>query len=89
MMYSDDQRLLLGRDVLLMNFIALSLEHYDSLSSYIEYYNEDSLHRPLDIGSYQTLPKALSDKKAAKAIGESNPNWMEVESEWRCDIILV
>lgn len=73
MIYSDDQKFLLDRDILLVNFIALSLEHYDSLSSHIEHYNEDSLHRSLDIGSYQTSLKVFSDKKAAKAIEESNP----------------
>ncbi len=81
MMYSDDPRFLLGRDALLMNFIALSLGHYESLSAYIKYCNENRLHRPLDIGSYQTLPEAFSDKKATKAIRKNNPNWMEMESE--------
>ena len=75
-MYSDDQKFLLGRDALLTNFIALSLGHYESLSVYIKYYNENRLHRPLDIGNYQTLPEAFSDKKSTKVIRENNPNWM-------------
>ena len=55
--------------------------HYESLSAYIEYYNEDRLHRSPDIDNYQTPLKAFSDKRATKAIRKGNPNWMESESE--------
>lgn len=51
--------------------------HYESLSAYIEYYNEDRLHWSLDIDNYQTPLRAFSDKKATKAIREGSPNWME------------
>lgn len=50
------------------------VRHYESLSAYIEYYNEDRLHWSLDIDNYQTPLRAFSDKKATKAIREGNPN---------------
>ena len=55
--------------------------HYESLSAYIEYYNEDRLHFSLDIDNYQTPLMAFSDKKAAKAIREDNPKWMEEDTD--------
>ena len=56
------------------------VRHYESLSAYIEYYNEDGLHGSLDIDNYQTPLREFSDKKITKAIREGNPNRME-ESE--------
>ncbi len=55
--------------------------HYDRLSSYVTYYNEDRLHFSLDIDNYQTPLRAFSDKKASKAIREGNPNWMEEDAD--------
>lgn len=51
--------------------------HYESMSAYIEYYNEERLHFSLDIDNYQTPLRAFSDKKASSAIRKGNPKWME------------
>ena len=54
--------------------------HYESLSRYIEYYNERRLHFSLDIDNYETPLKALFTKKATEAIRKKDPKWMEVDS---------
>ena len=55
--------------------------HYESLSRYIEYYNERRLHFSLDIDNYETPPpKAFFTKKAAEAIRKKDPKWMEADS---------
>ena len=54
--------------------------HYESLSSYIEYYNERRLHFSLDIDNYETPLKAFFTKKATEAIRKKDPKWMEAGS---------
>ena len=51
--------------------------HYESLSAYVQHYNERRLHFSPDIDSLQTPLRACSDKKATDAIRKSNPEWME------------
>ncbi len=55
--------------------------HYESLSAYMEYYNEERLHFSLDIDNYQTPLRAFSDKKATDAIREGDPQWMEKDAD--------
>ncbi len=50
--------------------------HYESLSAYMEYYNERRLHFSLDIHNHQTPLRAFSDKKATDAIRKTHPKWM-------------
>ena len=49
------------------------IHHYDSMSEYIEYYNETRLHFSLDMRNYETPLKAFSAGKATKAIRTKNP----------------
>ena len=51
--------------------------HYESLSAYVEYYNERRLHFALDMAGRQTPLRAFSDKEATKAIRKNDPQWME------------
>ena len=53
--------------------------NHESLSAYIEYYNEERLHFSLDIYDHQTPLRAFSDKKATDTIRKNNPKWMEEE----------
>ena len=55
------------------------LHHFDSIASFMQYYNEDRLHFSLDIHNRQTPLRAFSDKIATKSIRKSNPKWMEVD----------
>ncbi len=55
--------------------------HYESMSEYMAYYNEDRPRFSLDIDNYQTPLKAFHDKEAVAAIRESNPGWMEAEAD--------
>ncbi len=61
--------------------IETEIHHYDSLSSYIEYYNERRLHFSLDIDNYETPLQAFSVRKATKAIREKDPKWMERDTD--------
>ena len=54
--------------------------HYESMSAYIGYYNEERLHFSLDIDNYQTPLRAFSDKKATEAIRNKYPKWMEEDT---------
>ena len=54
--------------------------HYESLSAYVEYYNERRLHFSLDIDNYETPLKAFHSKRATDAIRKDNPKWMEEDS---------
>ncbi len=56
------------------------IHHYDSMSEYIEYYNERRLHFSLDMRNYETPLKAFSARKATKAIRTKNPQWMETDT---------
>ena len=56
------------------------IHHYDSLSEYIEYYNERRLHFSLDMKNYETPLKAFFTRKATEAIRSTDPKWMEAES---------
>ena len=47
--------------------------HYESMSSYIEFYNEERLHFSLDIDNYQTPLRAFYDKKANRCDQERQP----------------
>ena len=51
--------------------------HYESLSAYVEYYNERRLHFALDIDRGQTPLRAFYDKRATEAIRKNDPGWME------------
>ena len=55
--------------------------HYESMSAYIEYYNEERLHFSLDIDNYQTPLRAFYDKKTDEAIRKNNPKWMEEDTD--------
>ena len=55
--------------------------HYESLSAYIEYYNEKRLHFSLDIDNYQTPLRAFHDKMATRVIRENDPEWMEKDAD--------
>ena len=52
---------------------------YGSLSAHIGHRNEDGPHRSLGMDNWQTPLGALSDRGAAGAIREGNPNRMEGE----------
>ena len=54
--------------------------HYESMSAYIEYYNEERLHFSLDIDNYQTSLRAFADKKATESIRNKYPKWMEEDA---------
>ena len=56
------------------------IHHYESLSEYIEYYNERRLHFSLDMHNYETPLKAFSARKATEAIRTKNPQWMEADT---------
>ena len=56
------------------------IHHYESLSEYIEYYNERRLHFSLDMRNYETPLKAFSARKATEAIRVNDPQWMEVDT---------
>ena len=56
------------------------IHHYESLSEYIEYYNERRLHFSLDMRNYETPLKAFSARKATEAIRANDPQWMEVDT---------
>ncbi len=56
------------------------IHHYDSLSEYIEYYNERRLHFSLDMHNYETPLKAFSARKATEAIRIKDPQWMEIDA---------
>ena len=56
------------------------IHHYESLSRYIEYYNECRLHWSLDIDNYETPLLAFRNKKATDAIRNDNPKWMEEDT---------
>ena len=51
--------------------------YWNTLSAYVEYYNERRLHFSLDIKNHQTPLKAFSDKKVTEAARKGNPRWME------------
>ncbi len=53
------------------------LWHYESLSEYIQYYNERRLHFSLDMKNRQTPLRAFSDREATEEIRKNNPRWME------------
>ena len=53
------------------------IEHWDTLSEYVSFYNERRLHFSLDIKNHQTPLKAFFDKRATETIKKSNPSWME------------
>ena len=55
--------------------------HYESLSKYIEYYNERRLHWSLDIDNYETPLLAFRNRKATEAIRNDNPKWMEEDTD--------
>ena len=55
--------------------------HYESLSSYIEYYNEERLHFSLDMDNCQTPLRAFHDKEATDAIRRTDPEWMERDAD--------
>ena len=61
--------------------IETEIHHYESLSSYVEYYNERRLHFSLDIDNYETPLQAFSARKATKAIRENDPKWMERDTD--------
>ena len=48
--------------------------HYESLSRYIEYYNERRLHFSLDIDNYETPLKAFFTKRQQKRSGKKTQN---------------
>ena len=53
------------------------LQHFDSLSEYIEFYNEKRLHWSLDIDNGEVPLLAFHNKKVPDAIRNSDTNWME------------
>ena len=53
------------------------LWHYETLSSYIWFYNEERLHWSLDIDNYETPLKAFGSRRATDTIRKDNPKWME------------
>ncbi len=53
------------------------LWYYESLSEYIQYYNERRLHFSLDMKNRQTPLRAFSDREATEEIRKNNPRWME------------
>ena len=55
--------------------------YYESLSKYIEYYNERRLHWSLDIDNYETPLLAFRNRKATEAIRNDNPKWMEEDTD--------
>ena len=55
--------------------------HYESLSKYIEYYNERRLHWSLDIDNHETPLLAFRNKKTTEAIRNGNPKWMEEDAD--------
>jgi len=55
--------------------------HYDNLSSYVEYYNERRLHFSLDIKVGETPLRAFHNRTATREIRDSDPKWMERDTE--------
>ncbi len=55
--------------------------HHGSMSKHIGYCNEERLHFSPGIDDCQTPLKAFRDKEAAEVIRESNPGWMEAETD--------
>ena len=56
--------------------IEKEIHHYESLSEYIEYYNERRLHFSLDMHNHETPLKAFSARKATEAIRANDPQWI-------------
>ena len=57
--------------------VEAEIRHYESLSAYVEYYNERRLHFSLDIDGGQTPLRAFHDKKASGAARKKDPRWAE------------
>ena len=55
--------------------------HYESLSDYVQYYNERRLHFSLDMANRETPLRAFSARKATDAIRKDNPKWMETDTD--------
>lgn len=49
------------------------MEHWDTLSEYVTYYNERRLRISLDINNHQTSLKVFSDKRSLETIRQSQP----------------
>ena len=56
------------------------IHHYESLSKYIEYYNERRLYFSLSMHNYETPLKAFSAKKATEAIRTNYSQWMDIDT---------
>ena len=56
------------------------IRHYESLSEYIEYYNERRLYFSLGVHNYETPLKAFSAKKATEVIMSNDLQWMEADT---------
>ncbi len=57
--------------------IEKEIQHYESLSAYVGYYNECRLHFALDIDRCGTSMQAFSAREASESIRKSDPKWME------------
>ncbi len=57
--------------------VEAEIHHYESLSAYVEYYNERRLHFSLDIDVCQTPLRAFHDKRASRAARKKDPGWAE------------
>ena len=55
--------------------------HYESLSAYVEHYNERRLHFSLDIDNYETPIMAFGNRVATDAIRKDDPEWMERDAD--------
>ena len=53
---------------------------FGTLSEFVAYYNERRLHWSLDIDNYEVPLKAFHSRKVPEAIRQSNPGWMEADT---------
>ena len=53
--------------------------NYPSLDDYIQYYNTDRLHFPLDMDNHEMPMMAFRNKTATGETRRHNPRWMEAD----------